>query len=596
MDTSPSPLLPEIPGGEGTAAASPPEAAPEKGSDLFHGPPSAERVVFYIAAAFNVFALPFVWTWAILCLALPRLRPPAADPRRGWLRAAILLGSFDLILLGIIGGRQSGEPRTGPENARPRALGVIIEEKDSHLIVRRTLPRTAADAQGLRPGDEVNAVDERTVRSLRDLNAALSSPGEKKEVAYFRQGELRRAEVTLAAEPPYLTEDRAGEDAFRGGDLPEARKAFERAREAYPGPGDDVAALRGLAMVLVREGDLGRARELLDRAVASASPFEREGLLPIGTVLALRSGDAARAARLLEEIEDPRLKGILSPGVHLLEGEPGKAIRAWLRSIADGPALFILPAILFVLLALAMVRPDRAGSRLFLSSSGVLIGAVALGLLAQMAYGWLVHRNPAASSLPTLYPPDVAGAVVLEPLALLLLTALAGRAGREGRGPAMGFTALPPAKLLGAAMAGLCLLYGASLRIGLAVLAIRGPQAASAVHPLAELAASQPQFLVWLLPSVALIGPLAEEAFFRGFLHVRLRSRLGAPRAIAGSALVFGLLHPISVEYVVAATCLGLVLGYLRERSGSLLPPILAHCLFNAANFTLRVAASPSPW
>ena len=49
-------------------------------------------------------------------------------------------------------------------------------------------------------------------------------------------------------------------------------------------------------------------------------------------------------------------------------------------------------------------------------------------------------------------------------------------------------------------------------------------------------------------------------------------------------------------DYAACPNCggLGLVLGYLRERSGSLAVPILAHILFNGVNFTLFAISSSS--
>ena len=51
--------------------------------------------------------------------------------------------------------------------------------------------------------------------------------------------------------------------------------------------------------------------------------------------------------------------------------------------------------------------------------------------------------------------------------------------------------------------------------------------------------------------------------------------------AILVTAAVFGLMHVGTPQFVPALVALAIVLGFLYERSGSLLVPILVHMLFN---------------
>jgi membrane protease YdiL (CAAX protease family) len=87
---------------------------------------------------------------------------------------------------------------------------------------------------------------------------------------------------------------------------------------------------------------------------------------------------------------------------------------------------------------------------------------------------------------------------------------------------------------------------------------------------------------------------LGEELFYRGYLQTRLRRTLGAPAAIAASSGMFAVRHYTQVliawphvpwsaatMWVLAAFIVGLALGWLYEKSGSLLPPILCHYAFN---------------
>lgn len=72
-----------------------------------------------------------------------------------------------------------------------------------------------------------------------------------------------------------------------------------------------------------------------------------------------------------------------------------------------------------------------------------------------------------------------------------------------------------------------------------------------------------------------------EELFFRQLVLGSLRRHMGPHAAVAVSALMFGLAHlgaPLSVPYL---TLLGVVLGYLRLGSGTLVVPIVFHGVHN---------------
>lgn len=86
-------------------------------------------------------------------------------------------------------------------------------------------------------------------------------------------------------------------------------------------------------------------------------------------------------------------------------------------------------------------------------------------------------------------------------------------------------------------------------------------------------------------------APIQEEIIFRGLLQgaleARMRNavRLGGMRVSIAAVIVavlFAVVH-LSVDplVAVAALLLGLVAGHLRWRSGSLVPAVLVHALFN---------------
>lgn len=86
------------------------------------------------------------------------------------------------------------------------------------------------------------------------------------------------------------------------------------------------------------------------------------------------------------------------------------------------------------------------------------------------------------------------------------------------------------------------------------------------------------QFLILcVLPAVL------EELFFRGAMQGLLRPS-GSAAAIFGPALLFALLHLDLIQGLTALIC-GVFLGWLAERSGSILPGMLLHFLNNCLAF-----------
>ena len=115
---------------------------------------------------------------------------------------------------------------------------------------------------------------------------------------------------------------------------------------------------------------------------------------------------------------------------------------------------------------------------------------------------------------------------------------------------------------------------------------------------------------VKVVVSVWLLASTAEEMLFRGLLLGALsplsrrawtvgRCRISLPVVIA--AVLFGLVHlglmgvmaaPMVVLIVVMATVAGLVAGYYREKTGSLVPAIAAHMTFNVVSGGLAMVLS----
>ncbi|GEM_PF-2019437 len=109
------------------------------------------------------------------------------------------------------------------------------------------------------------------------------------------------------------------------------------------------------------------------------------------------------------------------------------------------------------------------------------------------------------------------------------------------------------------------------------------------VTELFQLELPGPVLLLLFLGSVV-IAPVAEELFFRGYLHNVLRARLGA-RAAYASAALFAAAHMYVIHFL-PLFLMGVVMARLYERQGTLIAPVVAHALANfivaASLVTLR--------
>jgi uncharacterized protein len=91
--------------------------------------------------------------------------------------------------------------------------------------------------------------------------------------------------------------------------------------------------------------------------------------------------------------------------------------------------------------------------------------------------------------------------------------------------------------------------------------------------------------------AVCLLAPVLEEMLFRGVILRGFLKRYPRWQAIAGSALLFGLAHLNLYQFFVGLV-LGLLSGWLYERSRSLWPCIVLHGAYNSA---LWVMSSLTP-
>lgn len=234
---------------------------------------------------------------------------------------------------------------------------------------------------------------------------------------------------------------------------------------------------------------------------------------------------------------------------------------AWQRDVAGSTPISSLLAFLAAPLLVAALRnlhTDQLGLGLNGAGTSLLSGLRAVAFLLPATFLF-----PVVSQLG-FSPMDWTGASILTAVFLAMgMLAIATSRAAPPRSE-------PEPSALGA------IVYFVLICAGLAAMA--------ALHPSFPLAAR----IIGALLFVALL----EEFFFRGFLQERLNAVFGTPFEFRGvpfgaglfiAAILFGLFHPISAAgpppwpWALWTTAFGLVMGFLREKTGGILAPSLTH-------------------
>lgn len=85
-----------------------------------------------------------------------------------------------------------------------------------------------------------------------------------------------------------------------------------------------------------------------------------------------------------------------------------------------------------------------------------------------------------------------------------------------------------------------------------------------------------------LLITGAILTPLSEEFVFRGVIANAL-NRYGAWAGVVGSAAIFGVVHGFTV-ILLDAFMVGILVGYLFRKTGSIWPGVVVHIVYNGLN------------
>ena len=103
-----------------------------------------------------------------------------------------------------------------------------------------------------------------------------------------------------------------------------------------------------------------------------------------------------------------------------------------------------------------------------------------------------------------------------------------------------------------------------------------------------------PALPLWLVLLAMAVAPgVCEELAFRGFILSGFARSARPGVAILLSSIAFGVAHMVP-QQVFNAMLLGLVLGLFAVRSGSLLPGVLFHLIYNSVEILRARASSPA--
>lgn len=215
-------------------------------------------------------------------------------------------------------------------------------------------------------------------------------------------------------------------------------------------------------------------------------------------------------------------------------------------------------------------RPWSAWVALIAAFGGALFGGLIIGVIGAAFGSSLDDPSPAVNILATIVQDAcLVGAAVL-------FAGITGRADPRQ----FGLRPTPAWKALGWMIAAFVLFY---VFTAIWVTIVGGdPNDEKLPDELGAKDSTVALLAVALL--VAVVAPIAEEFFFRGFFFGALRNWRGFWPAAILTGLVFGGIHAASadVEFLLPLAFFGFALCWLREQTGSLYPCIVLHCANNS--------------
>ncbi len=128
------------------------------------------------------------------------------------------------------------------------------------------------------------------------------------------------------------------------------------------------------------------------------------------------------------------------------------------------------------------------------------------------------------------------------------------------------------------------------IALGLLQFKLRAPEIES---PFGQMLGSRSTIALFGILAV-ILGPIAEELAFRGFLMPLMIRSLGAAGGIAVTGFLFGSLHGYQYQwawqYMLLLSLVGCVLGWTKYKTQSTLASALMHSAFNLTQFAALLA------
>ena len=104
----------------------------------------------------------------------------------------------------------------------------------------------------------------------------------------------------------------------------------------------------------------------------------------------------------------------------------------------------------------------------------------------------------------------------------------------------------------------------------------------------------KPGTLGFNIAMIALTPAICEEILFRGYVQRQLERSAGILWGIALTGVIFGAYH-LQLTKIIPLSVLGIYLGYITWRSGSILPAVFVHFANNAVAVLIGTYAARSP-
>lgn len=90
--------------------------------------------------------------------------------------------------------------------------------------------------------------------------------------------------------------------------------------------------------------------------------------------------------------------------------------------------------------------------------------------------------------------------------------------------------------------------------------------------------------------AAVIFGPLVEEVLFRGLIYDAFCQMIPAGAAVIFQGVLFGGTHD-GIVWMIYASFMGIILGYVRKRTGSIWPGVAMHMAFNGGSYLFDIFA-----